>query len=434
MFHKKYVDFAVLILEDFSYQIDNRQLKKSRREIMPYPKFTKVIINHFLSINKYVPKALPSGLHTIKDDGVLSRMNFVRIGEDVHKYGCEILDEMLTDAIKQSETYKAFINYSTGLVPPKKTRESDDEETDIELVHGDEYVQDDVDEEIKMLKLITLGKVMKILLIRQRKMLKSQKKKRMITRKLNFLHQAPAYLALYDALMLSMIHDEDDLDRMFPDQPKLKKRDHANDKDKDPSARPNQGKKTKGSNFNKSLNPKGSVAEPIEESDDEETDIELVHGDEYVQDDVDEEIKNAEVNNTRKGDEDITDTTKANVEKSEEEKDDNKKAELPSSSSSLSVSLGVQAYKKHQAHRALYDALMLSMIHDEDDLDRMFPDQPKQKKRDHANDKDEDPSARPNQGSNFNQSLHPKGSVAEPIEEVIMDASNDDVVNDANQP
>nr|GEY00775.1 hypothetical protein [Tanacetum cinerariifolium] len=70
MFYKKYVDFAELILEDFSYQIDNRQLKKGRREIMPYPRFTKIIINHFLSIHKYVPKALLSGLHTIKDDAI----------------------------------------------------------------------------------------------------------------------------------------------------------------------------------------------------------------------------------------------------------------------------------------------------------------------------------------------------------------------------
>ncbi|GJZ45924.1 hypothetical protein Tco_0593520 [Tanacetum coccineum] len=69
-------------IEDFSYQIDNGQLKKSRHEIMPYPKFTKVIINHFLAIHKSVPKALPSGLYTIKDDGVLSRTKFVRIGEE----------------------------------------------------------------------------------------------------------------------------------------------------------------------------------------------------------------------------------------------------------------------------------------------------------------------------------------------------------------
>ncbi|GKB27542.1 hypothetical protein Tco_0866943 [Tanacetum coccineum] len=100
MFHKKYVDYAELIWEDFSYQIDNRQLKKSRHEIMPYPRFTKVIINHFLSIYKSLPKALPSGLHTIKDDDVLSRMKFVRIGEDIQEYGRAIPVAMLTNDIK----------------------------------------------------------------------------------------------------------------------------------------------------------------------------------------------------------------------------------------------------------------------------------------------------------------------------------------------
>ncbi|GJS66284.1 hypothetical protein Tco_0680848 [Tanacetum coccineum] len=102
--------------------IDNRQLKKSRREIMPYPRFTKIIINHFLSIHKSVPKALPSGLHTIKDDRVQSRMKFVRIGEDVQEYGRTIPHAMLTDDIKQSETYQMFIKYFTGLIHLKKTR------------------------------------------------------------------------------------------------------------------------------------------------------------------------------------------------------------------------------------------------------------------------------------------------------------------------
>ncbi|GJX57487.1 hypothetical protein Tco_0287384 [Tanacetum coccineum] len=89
---------------------------------MPYPRFTKIIINHFLSIHKSIPKALPSGLHTIKDDDVLSRMKFVRIGEDFQEYGRTIPDIMLTNKIKQFETYQMFIKYSTGLTPLKKSR------------------------------------------------------------------------------------------------------------------------------------------------------------------------------------------------------------------------------------------------------------------------------------------------------------------------
>ncbi|GJV00676.1 hypothetical protein Tco_1329946 [Tanacetum coccineum] len=122
MFYKKNVDFAELIWEDFSYQIDNKQLKKGRRENMPYPRFTILIINQFLSLHKTILKGLTFSLNTIKNDGVLIRMKFVRIGEDVQESGKAILDTMMTNKIKQSEAYKAFINYSRCLVPPKKTR------------------------------------------------------------------------------------------------------------------------------------------------------------------------------------------------------------------------------------------------------------------------------------------------------------------------
>ncbi|GJS32838.1 hypothetical protein Tco_0531220 [Tanacetum coccineum] len=75
-------------------KIDNRQLKKGRREIIPYPIFTKIIINHFLSIYKSIPKGLSSGLNTIKDDGIFNRMKFVINGEDAQEYGRAILEAM----------------------------------------------------------------------------------------------------------------------------------------------------------------------------------------------------------------------------------------------------------------------------------------------------------------------------------------------------
>ncbi|GKE38424.1 hypothetical protein Tco_1461829 [Tanacetum coccineum] len=122
MFHGKNVDYAELIWEDFQYQIDYRQSKFRRREIMPYPRFTNIIINYFLSLHKSIPKGLSSGLNTIKDDGVIQRLMFVNKGEDFQEYGRAILDTMLIDEIKQSEAYKEFIAYSTGSIPRKKTR------------------------------------------------------------------------------------------------------------------------------------------------------------------------------------------------------------------------------------------------------------------------------------------------------------------------
>nr|GEX19836.1 hypothetical protein [Tanacetum cinerariifolium] len=99
---------------------------------------------------------------------------------------------------------------------------------------------------------------------------------------------------------------------------------------------------------------------------------------------------------------------------------------------------------------------------DVDKLDRVFPRQPNHRKRDNGDDKDEDRSARPNQGKNTkkkrtkesesskksstskgntspkasksNKLVHAEESVDVPTEEVIMDAANDNVVNDVDQP
>ncbi|GJV08578.1 hypothetical protein Tco_1346234 [Tanacetum coccineum] len=65
---------------------------------------------------------LSSGLNTIRDDGVIQRLKFMNKGDDFQEYRRAIPNTMLTNEIKQSEAYQAFISYSTGLIPPKKTR------------------------------------------------------------------------------------------------------------------------------------------------------------------------------------------------------------------------------------------------------------------------------------------------------------------------
>ncbi|GJS03990.1 hypothetical protein Tco_0320498 [Tanacetum coccineum] len=122
MFYRENVDYPSLIWEDIAYQIDHRREKKSRRKNMPYPRFTKVIIDYFLSKHKSLKKLKFQHFHTIKDDGVVSRLKFVRMGEDVQQYGLAIPATMLNKEIMQSESYKRFILYSTGQIPPKKSR------------------------------------------------------------------------------------------------------------------------------------------------------------------------------------------------------------------------------------------------------------------------------------------------------------------------
>nr|GEX42143.1 copia protein [Tanacetum cinerariifolium] len=57
-------------LEDLAYQIDHKKEKRSRRENMPFSRFTKVIINHFLKQHNSLLNLKFQHYHTIKDDGM----------------------------------------------------------------------------------------------------------------------------------------------------------------------------------------------------------------------------------------------------------------------------------------------------------------------------------------------------------------------------
>ncbi|GJY63425.1 hypothetical protein Tco_0464885 [Tanacetum coccineum] len=76
MFYRENLDYPELIWEDFAFQIDYR-------------------------------------------------LKFVRISKDYQEYGLPIPETMLTEVIKQSESYQMFIKYYTSQIPPKKSRGKD---------------------------------------------------------------------------------------------------------------------------------------------------------------------------------------------------------------------------------------------------------------------------------------------------------------------
>ncbi|GJQ96686.1 hypothetical protein Tco_0007825 [Tanacetum coccineum] len=77
MYYKKNVDYAALLWEDFMYQADNREISSARKKHMPYPRFTKVIINHFISKDKTISMRNRINLHIIRDDSLLGTLKFV---------------------------------------------------------------------------------------------------------------------------------------------------------------------------------------------------------------------------------------------------------------------------------------------------------------------------------------------------------------------
>ncbi|GJX18349.1 hypothetical protein Tco_0219181 [Tanacetum coccineum] len=54
MYNQKNVDYVALLWEDFMYQADNKEISSARKEHMPYLRFTKIIISHFISKDKAI--------------------------------------------------------------------------------------------------------------------------------------------------------------------------------------------------------------------------------------------------------------------------------------------------------------------------------------------------------------------------------------------
>ncbi|GJU92111.1 hypothetical protein Tco_1304534 [Tanacetum coccineum] len=69
MYYKKNLVFVALIREDMAYQIDNIDSKKQDK--MFYPRFTKIIIHHFLNKDKSISMRNRTFMHTAHDDSLL---------------------------------------------------------------------------------------------------------------------------------------------------------------------------------------------------------------------------------------------------------------------------------------------------------------------------------------------------------------------------
>ncbi|GJU30767.1 hypothetical protein Tco_1174356 [Tanacetum coccineum] len=575
----------------------------------------------------------------LKDDGVLSRMKFVRIGEDFQKYGRTIPKTMLTERIKQTEAYQTFIKYSTSLIPPKKSRGKGSQGKKSAVTPKPTSVEVFDESDPKPLEGQTCI---------DRKSKKKSQSLQMTTSSLNQMscgnltpnllkdqleedHQGIQTLTVEEQLAA------DTIQALKASRKSSKIQPHVGGSSEGTGASPgvpdestvilttsSEGTGTKpgvpdevkgaskakaeytldwGSEEESEYSEEETVDEEIEwlttdeeeekkdddeddisidivkTDDDEETDDEFVHSDEYVHDNVDEEMKDTKDTETGKDDDDITDVEKTDAEKTKVTNGDLEQAgKLPLTSSSLSVNScnnsstsslylhyltctttnnttvspatttvpdplpGIakrvsvlerdvqelkqvdhsakilasirsqkevleirrikkehaekqqmpqhlikssdkaaldeydqkdalfqtmsesKSFNKHPAHKALYHALMESLLADEECMDQGVVDSLKQNKRQH-DDQDEDPLAGPNQGtktkrrrtgesesskksstskdtskgnsppktSKFDKSVHAKETVVEPTKEVTIDAATKDVVNDADQ-
>nr|GEZ11216.1 hypothetical protein [Tanacetum cinerariifolium] len=113
----KKVDNAYLLWEDLVFQIENKELRKNK--YMFYPRFTKVIINHFMSQDQSIPRRNKVDWHMANDDPILTTMRFIPQHEVVQKYGVILPDYLTTQAMKESKAYKIYYVFATGKAIPK---------------------------------------------------------------------------------------------------------------------------------------------------------------------------------------------------------------------------------------------------------------------------------------------------------------------------
>ncbi|GJR30560.1 hypothetical protein Tco_1106792 [Tanacetum coccineum] len=85
-----------------------------------YTRFTKLIINHFLSTNKSIPNISSSKLHSSQDDQPITKLSNTVKGD--YKFGMEIPDTMISDAIKKLIGYKFYMAKKVEMNVPNKLK------------------------------------------------------------------------------------------------------------------------------------------------------------------------------------------------------------------------------------------------------------------------------------------------------------------------
>ncbi|GKC39255.1 hypothetical protein Tco_1051639 [Tanacetum coccineum] len=89
------------------FGIDNKAYKK--QEKMYYPRFTKVIIHHFLTQDKTLSWRNKIGMHTSKDDYLINTLRFVSAKEETQIYGAILPDSLTNPEMKETKAYKTYL-------------------------------------------------------------------------------------------------------------------------------------------------------------------------------------------------------------------------------------------------------------------------------------------------------------------------------------
>nr|GFC49913.1 hypothetical protein [Tanacetum cinerariifolium] len=111
------IDFAYLIWEDFVYRVEHKSQKRSNE--MNYPRFTKVIINYFMTRKPSISRRNRINWHYVRDDALFSTIKVVSRHQTTQQYGAILPIELTTAEIRNSKAYKEYHACAMGEAAPK---------------------------------------------------------------------------------------------------------------------------------------------------------------------------------------------------------------------------------------------------------------------------------------------------------------------------
>nr|GEU43302.1 hypothetical protein [Tanacetum cinerariifolium] len=117
LYQKRNVDFAYLMWEDFIYQVEHKDTNKSNE--MYYPRFTKVIIHHFMSKDPSILRRNKVNWHYVRDDHMFTKIKLVSRHQNTQQFDALLPIELTNKDIRNFNAYKEYYAVATGATPPK---------------------------------------------------------------------------------------------------------------------------------------------------------------------------------------------------------------------------------------------------------------------------------------------------------------------------
>ncbi|GJW17189.1 retrovirus-related pol polyprotein from transposon TNT 1-94 [Tanacetum coccineum] len=111
-----HVDYAELLWEGLYYSLHHST------SLIPYPRFTKIIISHYMTSFPEISRRARDMYHNLQDDNIMK--NIFNSGRYKDKVGMHIPDWMITEEMKHTEHYRMTPSTPRSPTPKKDTAES----------------------------------------------------------------------------------------------------------------------------------------------------------------------------------------------------------------------------------------------------------------------------------------------------------------------